>query len=101
MKGQSVHVVFNAGAGSAAKLGVSPQSLLDRLRSAGAGRVEMDADAARPLDDRVRAAASRDSDIVLAAGGDGTVTAVASGLVGRTRYSPSCPSGPPTSSRAI
>ncbi|WP_210168476.1 hypothetical protein, partial [Aureimonas sp. Leaf460] len=54
MKGKSVHVVLNAGAGAASKLGVTRQSLMDALGRAGARSVDIDADASTPLADRVR-----------------------------------------------
>lgn len=55
---------------------------MNALGQVGARSVDVDEDASRPLADRVRDAAQGQAEIVLAAGGDGTVTAVASALIG-------------------
>ncbi|MCT8269014.1 diacylglycerol kinase family protein [Afifella sp. JA880] len=77
-----IHVVFNANSGTAA--GLTPASLGERFAAAGFDAT-IDSDTDRPLQERAQEAASSQADIVVAAGGDGTVTAVASALRGRDK----------------
>ncbi|MBK1623065.1 diacylglycerol/lipid kinase family protein [Afifella marina] len=77
-----IHVVFNAHSGTAA--GLTPASLRERFAAAGFDAT-IDSDTARPLSERAQEAASSPADIIAAAGGDGTVTAVASALRGRDK----------------
>lgn len=78
---KKIHVVFNAQSGTAQSLGLTPDALREKLREA-AHVIEIDASDDRPLDARVDAALKSDADVIVAAGGDGTVTALANALVG-------------------
>ncbi|WP_084174702.1 diacylglycerol/lipid kinase family protein [Afifella pfennigii] len=79
MEQPRLHVVFNERSGASAEAGLTARELAERLAEAGF-EVEIDVDMNRPLADRAAAAASGHADIVVAAGGDGTVTTVASAL---------------------
>jgi diacylglycerol kinase family enzyme len=75
----AIHVVANSRSGTAA--GASIQDIVQRLRDLG-HEVTLDDDDRRPLGERTAAAAAAPAGIVLAAGGDGTITAVAGALLG-------------------
>ncbi|MDQ0325120.1 diacylglycerol/lipid kinase family protein [Rhodopseudomonas julia] len=77
-----IHVVFNANSGTAA--GLTPDALSEQFAAAGF-EAAVDSDMARPLRDRVAEAAASQADIIVAAGGDGTVTAVAAALLGSNK----------------
>lgn len=72
----SHHVVFNASSGTAASGGVTADQLVARFAAAGY-QVSIDADASRPFAERLQTARSSSAPILVAAGGDGTVTALA------------------------
>lgn len=72
-----IAVVWNAAAGSAA--GVNPASVTDRL---GADAELFEVSAERNATQCARAALQRGAEVVIAAGGDGTVSGVAAELVG-------------------
>ena len=74
------HVVFNANAGTANATGITAAELQAMFEANGL-QVEIDADASQPMADRVARAVSSDADVVVAAGGDGTITALAGALV--------------------
>jgi diacylglycerol kinase family enzyme len=74
------HVVLNANAGTANAIGVTKDGLQAMFEANGL-EAEIDADASRPMADRVARAMSSDAEIVVAAGGDGTITALAAALV--------------------
>ena len=76
-----LYVVFNPLSGSAAALGLTAEALKDKFEAAGLA-AEIDADSARPLDERVARAVASEAEIIVAAGGDGTITALAHALVG-------------------
>lgn len=77
-----IHVILNARAGTAD--GLTPDALDALLQENGFDAV-VDARADRPLDDRIAEALASDASVIAAAGGDGTVTAVASALIGTDR----------------
>ncbi|MDB5536750.1 MAG: hypothetical protein JWQ65_1625, partial [Devosia sp.] len=74
------HVVLNANAGTANATGVTKAGL-QAMFEANSLQAEIDADASQPMADRVARAVSSEADIVVAAGGDGTITALAAALV--------------------
>ncbi|MET3896237.1 diacylglycerol kinase family enzyme [Devosia sp. UYZn731] len=74
------HVVLNANAGTANATGVTKAGL-QAIFEANGLQAEIDADPSQPMTDRVARAVSSAADIVVAAGGDGTITALAAALV--------------------
>jgi len=76
------HVIVNARSGTALGMDVSPEALRqhfsDDLPEAD---IVIDADVNAPLAERIEKAKDSDAEIIVAAGGDGTVTAVASAIV--------------------
>jgi diacylglycerol kinase family enzyme len=81
----SHHIVFNASAGTALASGLGAQDLVARFAALG-HRVSIDADAARPFAERLETARNSSAPVLVAAGGDGTATALAEVAVetGRT-----------------
>lgn len=69
------HVLFNSHSGTALELGLTGEELRRRLEREGHEALVDDDD--RDLADRIADAMASDSEIVVVAGGDGTVTAVA------------------------
>lgn len=74
------HVIFNSSSGTAINTGLTGDELHDRLKAEG-HEATFDADDARPLDVRIADAMAGDAEILVAAGGDGTVTALAGAIV--------------------
>lgn len=70
------HIMLNANSGGATRLGVTAE-LLHRLFAAREIAVSVDADSSRPFVDRLQTARNSPAEILLSAGGDGTVTALA------------------------
>jgi diacylglycerol kinase family enzyme len=81
MTEQSYYVILNANAGTANATGLTAQSLADLFVAAGLDAV-VDADSERRLSDRIADAIASDAPTIVAAGGDGTITALAAALVG-------------------
>ena len=77
---RSYYVIFNARSGTAASSGLSAGTLRTELEQAGHTAL-VDADEGVALEERIAVAVSSDCDVVVAAGGDGTVSALASKLV--------------------
>ena len=75
------HVILNARSGTADSKGVTSESLQQAFEAQG-HIVEVDHDCDAPLNDRVQRAKKSNADVIVAAGGDGTVNAVASAVVG-------------------
>jgi diacylglycerol kinase family enzyme len=74
-------VLLNARAGTAERVGLAPDSLKRRFADAGAA-VEIETVSSEALSDRARRAAEAGLPMVVAAGGDGTIGAVAAALAG-------------------
>lgn len=74
------HVIFNSSSGTAIETGLTGDELHDRLEAEG-HEATIDADDARALDDRIADAMASDAETLVAAGGDGTVTALAGAIV--------------------
>lgn len=81
MTEQRYFVLLNENSGTAHALGVTKESLGELFEANGLNAV-IDADGERPLMDRIADAVSSDADIIVAAGGDGTITAIAGAMVG-------------------
>jgi diacylglycerol kinase family enzyme len=75
------HIIFNPNAGTALATGATTASLSDLFTQAGLS-FDIDDDDNDPLSDRIKRALEGPADVVVAAGGDGTVLAVAEGLLG-------------------
>lgn len=72
----SHHIVFNSSSGTAASANLRPEQLVERFSALGHA-VSVDADASRPFAERMQTARASAAPIIVAAGGDGTVTALA------------------------
>lgn len=70
------HFMLNVSAGTALASGLRPEQLIERFTSLGHG-VSIDADAERPFAERLQTARNSPASTIIAAGGDGTVTALA------------------------
>ncbi len=78
------HVILNAQSGTAAGQGITPEALAALFRQAGLDAA-IDDGLDRPLEERIADALNGEAEVVVSAGGDGTVTAVAAALVGSGR----------------
>lgn len=78
------HVVLNANSGTASTLGLTAEALANQFAAQGL-EASVDADRILPLAQRISAALASDADVIVAAGGDGTVTALASALIDSDR----------------
>lgn len=74
------HLVLNVNSGTVQALGVTPDDLRAMFAAHGL-EVTIDADPDAQLSDRIAAALQSDADTVIAAGGDGTVTALATAII--------------------
>ena len=72
----SHHIVFNSSSGTAASASLRPEQLVERFAALGHS-VSIDADTSRPFAERMQTARAAAAPILVAAGGDGTVTALA------------------------
>ena len=72
---RSYYVIFNARSGTAASSGLSAGTLRAELELAG-HTAWVDADEGVALEERIAAAVASDCDVVVAAGGDGTASAL-------------------------
>ncbi len=70
------HIMLNAGSGTAMRSGLTAERLLG-LFSEHDASISLDSDATRPFAERLRVARNSPAEILVAAGGDGTVTALA------------------------
>ncbi|SHE34525.1 diacylglycerol/lipid kinase family protein [Devosia limi] len=75
------HVILNANAGTANAIGVTEDEL-EALFSANGLEATIDARSAVPMQERIDAAMASAAEVIVAAGGDGTITALAAALVG-------------------
>lgn len=76
MQQTSHHIVFNSSSGTAASASVRPEQLVESFLALG-HTVSIDADASRPFAERLQTARASAAPILVAAGGDGTATALA------------------------
>ncbi len=81
MADRRYHVVFNPNSGTSLSLGLTAEILAGRLEANGI-TATIDDDDDQPMEDRVARAIAGDADVIVAAGGDGTVVAVAEAIVG-------------------
>lgn len=70
------HVMLNASSGTALAAGVTAEALVAQFGELGF-RISIDADASQPFERRLLAARNSPAPVLVAAGGDGTVTALA------------------------
>jgi diacylglycerol kinase family enzyme len=75
------HIIFNPTAGTALATGLTTAALGEMLTAAGLS-FDIDDDDSEPLADRIARAIAGPADVIVAGGGDGTVLAVAEGLLG-------------------
>lgn len=75
------YVVLNSSAGTANATGVTAEALQAMFDAEGL-HATIDADAHIPLGDRIDRALASGAEVIVAAGGDGTITALANALVG-------------------
>ena len=75
------HIVLNANAGTALAKGVTAETLDEKFEAAGL-ETTVDADSDKPFEERLARALASDAEVIVAAGGDGTVTALAQAIVG-------------------
>lgn len=75
------HVILNANAGTANATGLTAETLADLFKVNGL-EATIDADSERDLVDRIADAMASPAQTIVAAGGDGTITALAAALVG-------------------
>ncbi|HTJ57316.1 MAG TPA: diacylglycerol kinase family protein [Devosiaceae bacterium] len=75
------HVILNSRSGTALGLNIAADAVKAYFGDA-ADRVSVDADMDLPLDERAQRARWINAEVIVAAGGDGTATAVASAIVG-------------------
>lgn len=81
MTDQRYHVILNANAGTANATGVTATQL-GHLFEAHGLEAFIDADSERSLAERIADAVASDATTIVAAGGDGTITALAAALIG-------------------
>lgn len=81
MTDASYYVILNANAGTANATGVTAETL-GGLFEANGLKATIDADSERALVDRIADAVASEAETIVAAGGDGTITALAGALVG-------------------
>ena len=86
------HVVLNPHSGGAIALGLTAESLKERFDAAGYVAT-VDADCERPLEERIERAVAGDADTIVAAGGDGTVTAIAHSILDTAKTLAVLPTG--------
>lgn len=84
MRDVRYHVLLNENAGTAHAMGLSAERLQELFERHDLA-VTIDADAEVSLGERIERALAGDADIIVAAGGDGTITALASALVGTSK----------------
>ncbi|SMQ58585.1 Diacylglycerol kinase family enzyme [Devosia lucknowensis] len=85
MTSQRFYVLLNENSGTAHALGVTRETLGELFEKNGLD-ARIDADCSRSMDERIADAVSSDAEIVVAAGGDGTITALAGALVGSEKH---------------
>lgn len=84
MSSASYYVILNANAGTANAIGVTAEMVEEVFARHGLSAV-IDADGEAPLDTRIARAIASQAEIIVAAGGDGTITALAGALVGTSK----------------
>lgn len=84
MNERRYHVLFNDKAGTADANGITSEALQEMFAAQGLVAY-IDADTALPMAERVASAAASAADVIVAAGGDGTITALAGSLVDTTK----------------
>lgn len=75
------HILLNPNSGTVQALGLTAETLRQSFAAAGL-TATVDADAETPFETRIARAVASEAEIVVAAGGDGTATALAAALIG-------------------
>ena len=81
MSDRHYHVVLNVRSGTALAMGLTPEILEQHFRREGHA-FTIDADGTAPLAQRIARAIASGAEIIVAAGGDGTATAIAGAIIG-------------------
>jgi len=81
---QHFHVLLNPNAGAALAAGLTAESLRELFEREG-HLADIDDDSAAPMNARLERIRQSSADVIVAAGGDGTVTAVAQAIVGTSK----------------
>lgn len=76
MSEPAFHVLLNASSGTALATGLTAEQLVQRFAAHG-HQISLDADSERPFEERLRTARNSPAPVLVAAGGDGTATALA------------------------
>lgn len=84
MPDTSYHVVLNANSGTVLATGITGPSLQQMFAAHGMQAV-VDDDTYASMDERIARAIASDAEVVVAAGGDGTITSLAHALVGTNK----------------
>jgi diacylglycerol kinase family enzyme len=84
MSDRQYHIILNPKAGTVLALGLNAATLAEKFERAGLS-FDIDDDDDKPLEERIAAALSGPADTIVAAGGDGTVTAIAEALTGHDK----------------
>lgn len=78
------HIILNANSGTVLATGITAEALEALCAEAGLD-AEVDADVETPLNERLKQAVDGGAEVIVAAGGDGTITALAGALAGTER----------------
>lgn len=78
------HIILNANSGMVLATGITVEALEGICAEAGLD-AEVDADLETPLNERLKRAVDGGAEVIVAAGGDGTITALAGALAGTER----------------
>jgi len=78
------HIILNANSGTVLATGITVEALKGLCAEAGLD-AEVDADVETPLNERLKRAVDGGAEVIVAAGGDGTITALAGALAGTDR----------------
>ncbi|MCD7059685.1 diacylglycerol/lipid kinase family protein [Pelagibacterium xiamenense] len=75
------HVLLNRNSGTVQALGITPEMLAERFEQHGFDAI-VDGDTETPVAERIERAVASDAQVIVAAGGDGTVTSTAARIMG-------------------
>ncbi|HEV7292093.1 MAG TPA: diacylglycerol kinase family protein [Devosia sp.] len=81
---RSYYVIFNANAGTALGMGLTADRLQEEFSAAGLNAT-INADVDEPMEQRIAKAIASDAEVIVAAGGDGTITTVANAIIDTTK----------------
>ena len=84
MTDRRYYVIFNEKSGTADALGLTAEALQDMFENAGL-KATVDSRSDIPLQDRIADAMASPAEVIVAGGGDGTITALAASLAGTSK----------------